>query len=262
MAAADTSIEKAFRILRVFSEQRAVLSLSDIQRECGLPMTTTHRTVRRLVDAGALETAPGNKYRIGFELWEIGTRAPRYGDLHRAAQSTMQGIFERIHLPVLLTARRGLTGVAVSRYVTERSPRYPRVGSNLPLHATGGGQVLLAHAPDEVVADVLAGPLQRFTSRTPTDPEQLREILERVRRESVAVSDRELHSDLMSVAAPVRDAQGAVTAALGIVVPVEHAKRQEWVRIVRRGAGGISRTLAAMHSIPPTYAAVRAVSGR
>lgn len=263
MTSSDSSIDKAFQILRVFTDGRATLSLSDIQRGSGLPMTTTHRLLKRLAEVGALEVTPDHRYRIGFDLWALGARSPSYGELHRSAQPTLQSLYESTHLPVILTVLRGTTSVAVSRFVTERSPRTPNIGSTIPLHATSSGQVLLAHADEAVREQALAEPLTAYTSRTPTDPVRLREILTRVRYEGVALSDRELHDDLQSVAAPVYGLEGEVAAALSIVIPYAQAGRLDWVRLVQRNAGLISRSLARMHSIPPTYAAVRAlVNGR
>ena len=46
-----------------------------------------------------------------------------------------------------------------------------RVGGRMPLHATGVGLVLLAHAPPQVQEDVLAGDLT-LSQRTPGDAQR------------------------------------------------------------------------------------------
>ena len=51
-------------------------------------------------------------------------------------------------------------------------PVVSRVGSRLPMHATGVGKVLLAYAPPEVQAEVL-GRLDRITPYTITQPGRL-----------------------------------------------------------------------------------------
>ena len=77
-----------------------------------------------------------------------------------------------------------------------------RVGGRLPITATGVGLVLLAHAPVDVQEEVLAGPFERYTPYTVTDPRELRRMLADVRTTGFAVSDRQLSDETVSVAAP------------------------------------------------------------
>lgn len=58
-------------------------------------------------------------------------------------------------------------------------------GTRLPLHATGVGKVLLAHAPPAVVAEVL-GDLAPITSFTVTQPGRMARQLRRRREDGVA----------------------------------------------------------------------------
>ena len=55
-----------------------------------------------------------------------------------------------------------------------------------------------------------------------TDKDTLRSLLERVRRQGWAATDQELEEGLRSLAVPIRDASGAVVAALNVSV---HASR-------------------------------------
>ncbi len=120
-----------------------------------------------------------------------------------------------------------------------------RAGARWPMHATGVGLVLLAHAPVEVQEEVLAGPLERFTELTLVDPRRLRAALAEVRRTGVAVSDRQVTLDALSVAAPVRGARGEVVAALSLVVRADAAEPRGLALTVRAAALGISRALGA-----------------
>ena len=78
-----------------------------------------------------------------------------------------------------------------------------RVGGRFALTATGVGLVLLAHAPVDVQEEVLSGPIKRFTSKTVTDPVQLRRMLADVRSNGFSVSDRQVTMDSLSVGAPI-----------------------------------------------------------
>ena len=78
--------------------------------------------------------------------------------------------------------------------------------------------MLLAHAPTDVQEAVLAAPLRAWTPWTITEPARLRSVLADVRRTGVAISDRQVTDDAVSVAAPVVGRGGEVVAALSLVV--------------------------------------------
>jgi DNA-binding IclR family transcriptional regulator len=118
-----------------------------------------------------------------------------------------------------------------------------RVGGRLPLHATGVGQVLLAHAPVELQEAVLRGPLPALTNRTVVDPDQLRRVLAEVRRTGVAICEGHVELRSTTVAAGVRGERGDVVAALSVVVPSVDGDPQRYVPVVRAAARGISRSL-------------------
>jgi hypothetical protein len=159
----------------------------------------------------------------------------------------MEDLYEATHQNVQLAVREGLDGVYIERIAGRQAvPVLTRVGAHWPLHATGVGLVLLAHAPADVQEAVLAAPLATFTPFTIGDPAELRRTLAEIRRTGFAVSDRQITDDAFSVAAPVLGAAGpggGCVASLSIVVPVTDPHRASWAPAVRAAANGISRQL-------------------
>jgi IclR family pca regulon transcriptional regulator len=85
------------------------------------------------------------------------------------------------------------------------------------------GRILLAALPEAELSARLAGiDMRPLSSHTITDPDALRAVLERVRRQGWAAVDQELEEGLRSLAVPIHDAGGAVVAALNVSV---HASR-------------------------------------
>jgi DNA-binding IclR family transcriptional regulator len=84
------------------------------------------------------------------------------------------------------------------------------IGRELGLHCTAAGKVFLAFG----VAELPDGALEPFTPTTITDRERLRRELEAVRDQGYATIVDELETGLSAVAAPVRDRDGTVVAAL------------------------------------------------
>ncbi|MFF2026659.1 IclR family transcriptional regulator [Streptomyces sp. NPDC058171] len=202
--------------------------------------------VAELAEWGALERGEDGSWHIGLRLWEVTSGCPRTQILRDAALPFMQDLYEATHENVQLAVREGTELVFVERIAGHRSVQLlTMVGSRFPVASTGMGRVLLAHAPPDVQEDVLRSPLRAWTPHTVTDPKTLRAQLDRIRREQVFVSDRQLSPDTVAVAAPVRIGRaGPVSAALGIVVAAGSTSRAGGLRgPLREAVHGISDAL-------------------
>lgn len=240
-------ISKVVSLLDAFTAERPELSLGDLARITGLPVSTTYRLASELVGWGGLERADGGSgYRIGMRLWELGALGPRAATLRAEAQPFMQDLYtatgENVHLAVL-DGRAALyvDTVAGRAAVPVRSRR----GGRLPLHATGVGKVLLAHAPEALFDQVCAAGLRQHTAHTVTDPDRLRQELAEIRRTGVGYAREEMSLGSQSVAAPVVGEDGTVLAALAVV---QHSERSDVHRLaaaVRATALSLSRTVQA-----------------
>jgi DNA-binding IclR family transcriptional regulator len=237
---------RAFAVLETFTPESPALTLSEIARCAGLPLTTTHRLVGELSASRALERDRDGRYRIGLRLWEIASLAPRGVPLREAALPFLEDLYEVTHENVQLGVREGHEVVYIERIAGRQAVGVlTRVGGRFPLHASGNGLVLLAHAPETVQRDVREGPLQRFTEHTVTDPERLGRMLAQIRRDGFAVSDRQVTVDALSVAAPIVDAGGEVIASLSIVTRAGGTVVERLAPAVRAAALGTSRALSA-----------------
>jgi DNA-binding IclR family transcriptional regulator len=234
---------KVVAILDAFSADAPRLSLQGLAERTGLPQSTTYRLASELVEWGGLERGAGG-YQIGLRLWEIGELARRGEQLRDVAVPFMQDLYdatrENVHLAVLdgheALYIEKITGRRATRVVTRR-------GGRLPLHATGVGKVLLAHASEELVAEVLSNRLKRFTPHTITAPVQLRRKLSEIRRTGVAFALEEMTLGSVSVAAPIFSAADTTVAALAVVVRSSRKDIKRLAPAVRATANSLSRIL-------------------
>lgn len=245
----DPVIDRALGLLGAFDPAHRRLTLSELSRRSGLPLSTARRQAERLVVWGALERSTDGGFVVGLRLWEIASLAPRSVGLREAAMPYMEDLYEatrhrRHHVllavldgdEALLVERRSARGAVTVEY---------RVGGRLPLHWTGVGLLLLAFAPTELQERVLAGEVGRPTTDAPLTPAALRRTLAEVRRSGVAVINRGLPAPVVSVAAPVRGEADDVVAALSIVVPAGSANPKTLEPAVRAAARAVSRRLGA-----------------
>ncbi|GAB2856547.1 IclR family transcriptional regulator [Actinocorallia aurea] len=240
-----TAASRLLDVLGAFGIEHPDLSLTEVALRAHLPLPTAHRLAAALVEWGALERGDDGRYRIGLRLWEVAAAFPHDMGLRAAAIPFLEDLYEATHENVQMAVRDG--GEAVfTEWIAGRSAVgvKTRVGARWPLHATGVGLVLLAHAPSAEQERYLGGPLAAFTPYTITDAGALRRVLAEVRRTGCAVSDRQITTDAVSVAAPVRVESGKVAAAVSVVVAADTAAVAALVPAVRLAALGISRRLS------------------
>ncbi|MFD4198308.1 IclR family transcriptional regulator [Amycolatopsis thermoflava] len=250
-----TAAGRLLAVLDAFTPGRSLLTLSEISRRAGLSLTTAHRLAGELVNWGALERDDDGRYRIGLHLLELAALAPRGLELRELAQPFLEDLFHSTRAHVHLAVRDGHEVVYVETLRARGTVTVlSRLGQRWPLHATGTGLALLAHADREVQEQVLEAPLKRFTHKTITDARELRRVLAEVRRTGVAVAEEQLTLEAVAIAAPIRGAGDEVVAALGLVVHVDECDPRALVPVMTAAARGISRALGA-----PSAADVRGV---
>jgi DNA-binding IclR family transcriptional regulator len=239
-----SAIVRALQLLETFSPEHTGLTLTEMARRSGLPLTTTHRIVGDLLTWGALERDTDGRFRIGLRLWETASLAPRGLGLRELALPFLEDLSQVTQENVQLAVREDHEVVYVERIAGRTAvPVFTRVGGRFPMSPTGVGLVLLAHAPAEVQEEILSAPLPRFTEKTIVSPRRLRQVLSEVRRTGVAISDRQVTMDALSVAAPVSGRGGDVVAAISVVVHADEVRPTTLVPVVRAAARGISRAL-------------------
>lgn len=204
------SVERAFTVLGALASGPAPLSV--VARDVELPLSTVSRLLSTLESIGAVARADDGAWSIGPAIHALGAADP---DAALVAAA-------RPHLEALVAATGETAGISVRdgdvvRYLDHVAAEQDVqikdwTGTSLPLHLVSSGQVLLAHAPAEVVERYLAGPLGGPTTRSLTTADALRERLAAVRRDGWSVTDRELSDEIASVAAPVHGPAGVVAA--------------------------------------------------
>jgi DNA-binding IclR family transcriptional regulator len=213
------SVERAFAIVGCLAGGPA--GVSEIAERVDLPKSTVSRLLVTLVELGVVEqSGPGSGYRLGIFLHSLAGSAQPARRLIDTAHP---------HLVELVSATGEAAGLSLldgdeALYLDQvSSPGEIRVrdwtGERIKAHLVSSGLMLLAESDDEVIDRYLAGPLERQTARTMTDPDALRRRLGEIRAAGVAWVVDELVDGLSSVAAPIRDGQGKAVAALHVHGP-------------------------------------------
>ena len=244
-------LSRVTAVLGAFDESHRELTATQVAARAALPLSTTHRLLAELVDHG-LVARRSDRYCIGDRVWSMGLLAPVQTGLRDLAAPFLQDVHVATRATVHLVVREGTSALYLDRVAGHTSlPVVSRAGSHLPLHATGAGKVLLAHAPADV-RDRVFGDLRRLTPYTVTHVGRLRDQLHRVRERGYATTSEEMVLGMSSVAVPVHRRSGAgaasageVVAALGLVVPLDGRPADRFVAVLQVAARGLERQLEA-----------------
>jgi IclR family acetate operon transcriptional repressor len=194
--------------------------LTDLVEMSGVPRGTVLRLLEVLLDAGVLRTDAAGLYDLGPRLAVWGQRFLDRLDIRGLAQDLMAGLSARTRETCFLGIVQDDQVLYVAKTDSTQAVRpVAVVGAMNPLHCTGIGKALLAHADAATVRRCLEGPLVRKTPNTITEPDALAAELAAIRDRGYAIDEIENEDGVRCVAVPVRDHTGKVVAALSVSAP-------------------------------------------
>lgn len=243
------ALERGLRLLGEFGRDSRTLSAPELARRLDLPRSTIFRLLATLETLGFIERAgSGNDYRLGLAVLRLGFEYLSSLELTELGQPVLERLCDEMRYPVNIVVRDGRSIV----YVAKVSPPTPfsssvRVGTRLPAHATVLGRTLLE---DLSLAELRVlypeDSLEVFSASTPKTVLELYNMVQVDRQRGFVLGEGFFESSISSIAAPVRDASGQITAALGATIPSAHIdadRIDELVQLVRTAAEELSRLL-------------------
>jgi len=213
------SVARAVRIVEALAQSPA--GLSETARRVDLPKSTVARLLATLEEVEAVERdEDGRRYRLGPMVQRLSSAAGG------PAQLTA---FARPYLDEMTAGTGEAAGIAIPdgyqvHYVDQTEAEHPVqvrdwTGELIPMHVVPSGLVIMAHWPDLQTERYLSRRLARMTQNSVTDPRLIRKRLAEVRSRGYVWAYEEFVEGINSVAAPVLEHGGLITAALHVHGP-------------------------------------------
>lgn len=246
------TIEKAMRVLDLFSLECPEWGVSEVARALRLPKSTVSELMSDLAKQRLLSRAAvKGRYRLGWRLFELSqtlldTTAFRI-EARRVMEELSRCWKETMHLAVLDGAQ--------AVYIEKLQPtpavkiQITRAGARLPAHSSGVGKVLLAHSEWECAVERLEDQgMPALTPNTVTTLDALADEFERVREQGYAYDYEETSVGLCCVSAPIYGPEGRVVASVSFSVPAFrfHPKKSEYTAAILDAARRISENASTM----------------
>jgi DNA-binding IclR family transcriptional regulator len=245
------AINKAFEIFELFLHSDEDLSINDISSNTKITYPTAHRITSKLVKRGyILQPQKRGKYSIHpGKLAEFIGIIRKKLNIRAIAAPYLRDLSDTVNEAVLLAVRRGQ--IAINIDVVNRSliNVTPDDSSTLSLYCTGAGKVFLAYMSEKEFNAYNNGMvILPKTPNTLSNKEELAREIDKIRHYGVAFDDEENELGLRSVAAPVRDWEGRVIAAIsiiGLTARINKTRLFELAPIVKDYAQRISQAMSA-----------------
>jgi DNA-binding IclR family transcriptional regulator len=216
------SLERGLDILEVIEGEGGTIGVRAIARRMELSPTIVQRLINSLASRGYIEKdRDSGNYRLGHRSLALGASGGHDFDYIVTARAELEQLAREHQLNGFVSVLRDGRAIYLLA-VQADGPIAIRVtpGSEMPLHSTAAGKILLAALPDAEVRKLL-GPrkMTAITPHTITDPATLVASLARVRSQGYATVIEENIRGVLSVGAPIRDRTGNVVAAMSVAFP-------------------------------------------
>lgn len=270
----NTSAGHVFDTLRAVASAAAPIGGTEVARAVGVPVSTAHRALVTLEEAGFISRSEGGpKFRLGLGAFElVAALTARYA-IRDAAQDCLRTLAAATGETCSLVIRLGWYAVCIDGHEGWQAVHRPlRIGERAPLHRTAAGRVLLAGHDAETVRayarSAQAGSLSSVEVR------KLRSELAEAAELGYAVEENAAADGaggVATIAFAVRGPDGVAVAAIAVsgpagqFRPAEDERRAEWAELVRpleaEVAAGPARFADPFGHLPPDTIVLSQVGG-
>jgi IclR family acetate operon transcriptional repressor len=202
-------------VLQVLA-RRGPSAVTEIATELGVHKSTVFRLLGTLESRGLVDQNTNRgRYQLGYGVVQLAAGATRKLDLSVVSRPICQDLADTVGETVNIVINDGSTVVSIDQVIGSSSVTTVNwVGQRTALHANSAGKVFLAYMTQDERDECLTEPLQRYTERTVVSREVLEQQLADVRDRGYGFTIGELEIGLAAVAAPIRNLDGQVMAAV------------------------------------------------
>lgn len=244
-----SSVKRALDVLEAIATSPRPIPAKAVAQRLGISLGTSYRVLHTLEDGGYVVRLGHGCFGLGGKVTSLSRSFQESLDVVGTLRPAIKRLAAEAEEDTYLALFRG-GEIAVAEVVEgSRSMHIGglEVGFSRVAHATALGKVLLAACPDETIDDYLGQQqLQAFTEKTLVRRRDIKGNLTAVRETGVGHDLEELAIGGCCVAAPVRDARGAVVGSVGLSAPTDRWRREEarLTRLCVSAAAQASRSLA------------------
>jgi IclR family transcriptional regulator, KDG regulon repressor len=209
------TIDRAMHVIKVLSESdsKKWFSITDLSKECDLPVSTMHRLLQSLIKHGLIQQDPNLKlYSMGYTWLEYGLQMYDTFDFVGLIRPEMEKLMHEVEESVYFSKPIGLEAIVVERIDCPHNPIriYDQLGIRIPMNIGAANKVMLAHMHKEEAEKIINGLVPK------DETESFLELLNTIRQKGYGESHGERTKGTSAVAAPIFNHTNELIGALSI----------------------------------------------
>ena len=217
------SLTRGLSLLEALADAESGLTLTDLAHRVQLAPSTVHRLLATLEKMGYVYQADElGRWWVGLQAFTVGVSFLANRDFVAHSHPYMRRLMEQAGETTNLGILDGTEAVFISQVQCRETMRtIVKLGSRVPLHASGVGKAIFAAMPDDEIEAILkVKGLPRITANTITSPETMWAAIHVIRKRGWSFDDEEHAIATRCVAAPVYDEHAEVLGAISVAGPV------------------------------------------
>ncbi|OIK16497.1 IclR family transcriptional regulator [Bacillus sp. MUM 116] len=209
------TIDRAMQVAAVLAgnETRRWFSITDLSKECDLPVSTMHRILQSMKKHGLIQQDPDLKlYSLGNKWLEYGLQMYDTFDFVGQIRPEMEKLMYEVEESVYFSKPIGQESLIVERIDCQSNPIriYDQLGIRIPLNIGAANKVMLANMPKSEALKIVE-------SLVPKEEEEaFLKNLNEIRTKGFGESHGEKTSGTSSVAAPIFNQINELMGAISI----------------------------------------------
>ena len=216
------SLTRGLSILECLAKAEGGLTLTDVAHRVQLAPSTAHRLLSTLekmqyvYQAGEL-----GRWYVGLQSFTVGSSFLANRDFVAQSHPYMRRLMEQAGETANLAILDGTEAVFIDQVQCRETMRtIVKLGSRVPLHASGVGKAIFASLADEEIDAILkVKGLPRITEHTITSPETMWAAIRVIRQRGWSFDDEEHLPGTRCVAASIYNEHAEVLGAISIAGP-------------------------------------------
>jgi DNA-binding IclR family transcriptional regulator len=244
------SLERGLDLIELLAEDSTEKSLSELSKKASFNQSTTHRVISALKSRGYVRQNPSNsKYRLTLKLFELGNKIIRRFNIKEAAEPILKELAKRTQESIYLIIRDGDDALCIDRIDGNPFVRILslEIGGRQPLHLGAAPKVLLAYNDEKEIDRIIEEKgLEAWTAQTITNPIQLKDELEKIRRQGYALSASDVTEGVAAIGFPIFNSDNKVIASIstaGMKDSFTEKRIEEIIEILKAASAQLSNRL-------------------
>ncbi|TQR18282.1 IclR family transcriptional regulator [Psychrobacillus soli] len=211
------SISRAMSVaktLAAHANEKGV-TISDLAKECELPLSTMHRLLQAMIKQGMVEQDEHFKtYKLGMVWLEYGLQVYDKIDYVSKIRPELERLSKEVEESVYLSKPLGTESMVVERIDSENNPIriYDQLGLRIPMHIGAANKSMLAAMPKSKSESILS----QLVPGEQIPP--ILQTIEQIKKQGYATSHSERTEGTSSVAVSIKDSFGQIFGAISIGV--------------------------------------------